>query len=209
MSEAFWQPDGAEGVLYAPNPYDVVKIDKELIPGRCEVSAKAQRKKDTKSGAGTDGGTTTTTGYQPTEVSLSVSIWTPEQWAVWQPMMARLWPRVGKGQPQVHTIYHPDLAILGISQVVVLSLSTPENGSVKGERVFKLNLIEYVAPQRRKSNRKVIVTPGVIPEFMMRQVNQDDDKSPWVLPDGYFVMSDNVPQPPPSSTDIGPLRSGG
>lgn len=161
MAEPFWGSPDNEGDTFLANPWDTLVMRGQQFPGRVEVIATPARKADTKSGAGVNGGRTTLQGYTPATVEIKVNLWTDDQWAQWQRVLAVIWPGPGKKDPDAFDVYHPSLAVLGIKACVVVSVGTPQPGDVFGAKVISLKAVEYQPPAKKKATHTPTAAEGL------------------------------------------------
>lgn len=219
MSTPFWSTnlEGFEGAVYSANPWDVVTIAGEKLPGICRVTAPQSKYKiDSQSVNGIDGGALVLRGYQPGALGVDCTIWTPAQWAKLEAIIKKVWEKPGKiagdapsgkskggaqdaaaarlAEKRAYDIVHPALQLLGITRVVIESISTPEPGPAPQSMVVSFRLQEFVAavakPQAA-SGRKVAGSQRKMQE-----------------PVEAFRLAAatplNEPVYPPSATDAGP-----
>lgn len=79
---------GCTGKTIADSLFDKVFFGSLPTPGVAEVDAKRERKVDEKNAPGSDGATVTIHGLKPADITISILIWTPEQYRA----MRELWP---------------------------------------------------------------------------------------------------------------------
>lgn len=132
-------PIAWDNVIVAGRPLPCLREYPKAAPGR---------KLDSKSAAGSSGGTIVDKGYDLAKVTVSVSLWTPEHFRIWGALLEVIQPRAGRRRDAV-AIYHPALAALGISSVVVEKISSIEHSGTSG--IFKAGFesIQYNPPMRR------------------------------------------------------------
>lgn len=161
---------GSEGPLFARNPWDRVSLGGVTLPGIAEVSAKAKRKHDKKKENGTDGSTPTFHGYDPAQVTINIRVWTADQLQNLVEQLRTLWPAPAKGgkgtpkgvkEPPPFDIYHPKLAMLNITQVVIVEVDALKPGKVPGEQVLSLMCLEFKPPPDKKRNASSTPTRSV------------------------------------------------
>lgn len=173
-SIAFWE-DGdiptatASGPLYAPNPWDTMVIGGQRLPGIVEVTATPSKKADTKKASASHGAKTTIHGTDPAEASISITIWTLEQWQVFIPIMHALWPRPGKtgaaltnavdlaGNPvgSAFDVDHPEFQLVGIGSVIILR--APTSKKARAGKTWTFGCIEF---QPSKPTRPMPIIAG-------------------------------------------------
>jgi hypothetical protein len=155
----FWDPttavdnDGAEmlngtGPLYSSNPWDIVFIGGQPLPGICKVHGLPTLAFDKKKSGGVDGAVITVNGYIPGPIEVEVVIWTQEQWETFIAIAPSLWRKPGKktkAKDIAQTISHPGLDTWGINAVVIIGVSVPENGPIPQSKLIKFKCVEFVA----------------------------------------------------------------
>lgn len=82
-------------------------------------------------------------GYDPQTITLKVHIWREEQYAAYLEYLDVINPKLKENRDKVHTIEHPDLDALLISELVIEEIGTPQDGQVWGERVVTIKGTEY------------------------------------------------------------------
>jgi hypothetical protein len=219
VSAPFWaaSEEGFEGPLYAANPWEIVELAGEKLPGLCRVTApQSKYRLDTQSTNGVDGGEIVLRGYEPGALGFDCTVWTPAQWERLQAVIKKLWEKPGKivgttsskqtaaqtkteaqlAEKRALGIVHPALQLLGITRVVIESIVPPEPGPAPQSMVVTFRLQEFVPPVAKTAKaRKVAGTATTMVEpveaFRM---------TPVTAPANMSVA-------PPSSTDAGPLMS--
>lgn len=187
---AFWDPapdatvgDGSgdgifrplfygEGPLYSANPWDLVILGGEKLPGICSIKCEPQLQIDQQKGPKHDGAILTLHGTLPSPVEISVTIWTAEQWAKFVTLIPLWWRKplkdasgkkaLGGREKKDATlmqaasfIYHPGLTPFGITQVIVKGVSLPEPASAPQSKVVRIKCIEYSPPSKKSAPSKV------------------------------------------------------
>ncbi len=142
-----WLADLGEGSLW-----DTATLGGKQVPGLVKVSgAEVGRNWDIKPSPGTDGATYTDQGYALAKPTLTVLIWTPAQWALWQQMLPQIAPRPGKVSkkpPAPVSVTHPALNSLGINALVILTVSAMEPASPKGAMQATIKTSQYLKPKK-------------------------------------------------------------
>lgn len=148
----------AESWFENPGAWDTVFLggDQQAIPGLCAVKAKLGRKLDSKGPAGSDGANIRDKGYKLAEVEVTVTLWTEEQWSVFNDMLDDLLAlRVPRSTVPLD-IRHPALRALGITQVYLEELDAPEEASnLPGAKSIKLKFLQYKPPTQRRGTGRV------------------------------------------------------
>jgi hypothetical protein len=145
----FWGNAAHVGSNFAEDPWDVVFIGGDPLPGICEVKGIAQLEVDKKKAKGTNGSTITVSGYQPGPFEVSVTVWTSDQWDFLQAWIDKFWieqqavrPSKTTVPPVAFDIDHPGCALLGIRTCVIEGISMPEAGSSEGTKVVRIKLYD-------------------------------------------------------------------
>jgi hypothetical protein len=194
----FWDPqtavdnDGAPmlngvGPLFSANPWDVVFINGQPLPGLCKVHGLPTLSFDKKKHAGADGAIITVNGYLPGPIEIEVKLWTQEQWEFFQAMAPAIWNKPAKKTSAAKLavpIGHPGLDLWGINAVVVIGVSVPEDGPIPQSKLVKIKCVEYVPLAGKTSKTVKAITPVREDKRTSGQLNGLGD--------------------PPSKTDIGP-----
>jgi hypothetical protein len=164
MTLPFWDsPNGAFDQwiddLGEASVWDVATLGGRKLPGLVKVDgAEVGRKWDVKTGPGIDGATTTDQGYEVAKPTLTLLLWTPEQWEAWQDIVPLLVPKPGKATkkpPTAVPVTHPALNGLGINNLLILSLSAPKPASPKGAFEVTIKTVQWLP-----SKKAPVQTPG-------------------------------------------------
>lgn len=170
MSIPFWDPvtstaDGPPG-LAPEDPWDVCILAGFVLPGLCTVKGAPTLSFDKKKGGGVDGATITVNGYLPGPIEIELLMWTDGQWQDFQNFVApKIWRKPNKKSKASELavdVSHPAFDLWGISQVVILGVSLPENGPSVGTKVVKFKCVEFV-PQEAKSQTKTAKSGVIVP----------------------------------------------
>lgn len=141
-----------EGALYAPNVWDQVWLNWQQLPGKCSAKGLPMLAIDKKKAGGVDGATITVQGYLPGPIEIESLIWTPQQWTKWQEIIDFIWRKPTQRKSKVSElavqISAPGLDWLGIKLAVVLGMTPPEDGPIRGSKVIKIKSLEYVNLER-------------------------------------------------------------
>lgn len=223
METPFWDNDerGYEGPLYSSNAWDVVELGGQKLPGVWTAQAVASKRVDEKQAAGSHAATPTFLGKKPAEVTLTGYIWTPAQLKLWNDIVELIWPPPcllpmdakkakafkRKLDNTALDIYHPALAMLRISSVIVEAIPSPAPGRNSGERTVVIKCREFVARSKKTASsavKTVESSVGVVEEYQPQERNYTtaDGKSVNVSPAGTA----NAPKAKPSTSRgfIGP-----
>lgn len=200
MSTPFWDNSadaasndvigpGASGPLYVANEWDTAKLQGVHLPGLVQVLVPSkQRRLQNKKQNGTDGATPTFRGLDPAKVTIRVTIWTPDQLALWDALLPVIFPNPNKDVNKLSAldISHPATAQRGIKAIIIEDIDGPNNSSTAvGAKEYTLKCWEYL-PAKAKSATKT-PTGAVATTDAFKQT----------------TATKNAP-PAPSSTDFGP-----
>lgn len=167
----FWEPTGlgTSGPDYSDNPTDTAWIGGRQLPGICEVKAAPKLKLDRKKITGANFNRNTTHGVDLGDVQVRVRMWKPSQKRIWDGLMAIYWPQGAlRGRSEAYDIYHPDLALVGIKSVIIISPPTSEPGRSSGERVYSLHCVAFDVDRKKTTNTpkgSKVKPPSVVTQF--------------------------------------------
>jgi len=134
-----------------PVAWDNVIIADRALPCLREYpKAKPGRKLDAKSAPGSSGGRIVDKGYDLAKVSVTVSLWTAEHFRLWGELLDVIQPRAGRRRDAV-SIYHPALESVGVSSIVVESISSIEHSGTSGIFRAGFEAIQYNPPARGRT----------------------------------------------------------
>jgi hypothetical protein len=198
----FWDPqtavdnDGApmlngSGPLYSSNPWDIVFIGGDGIPGICKVHGLPTLAFDKKKSGGVDGAVMTVNGYIPGPIEVEVVLWTQEQWDTFQVLAPKIWRKPAKktkAKDVALTIAHPAFDLWGINAVIIVGVSVPENGPIPQSKLIKIKMVEYVPQAKGATHTAKAPVP--------------------VAEDSRTSGAANGLGDPPSKTDLGPKGPG-
>ena len=176
------------GPTFMSNPWDIVFINGTGLPGVCKVHGTPTLSFDKKKHGGSDGAIITVNGYIPGPIDIEILLWTQAQWEFFLAMAPTIWTKPAKkiaAAKVAVTVGHPAFATWGITQVVIIGVSVPENGPVPQSKLIKIKCVEYVPIAGNKSKTVTKAAP---------QVKEDPRTS----------GANNGLGDPPSKTDIGP-----
>lgn len=151
-----------------PQAWDSVIIDgKTRLPGVAQISGQVKRRVEKKRAAGRHGTAVTYLGDEAAEFTISLKLWTQEHLsdfvAIIRSVSSKKPAEVAatskantKIKAPVLQVFHPVLAIYGVTQMHILEHSMPEptDGGVYS---VKLGCLEYLPPE--KSQAKNVNTP--------------------------------------------------
>lgn len=157
----------------SPGPYDEPFLNVEdlwfqpfingmKIPGVSNVEISRSHSLNVKASAGKHFATVTDQGYKPSDVVITTTLWTPQQWEIYQlNILAIVEPDPGAkyALPTV-TIDHPGTAARGITSITIETITGPKDKG-KGIREFQWKCLQF-----QKSDSKATNTPkaaGIAP----------------------------------------------
>lgn len=136
----FWGDD--------PGAWDAITIAGVRLPGIAEVDGDVELRVDLKETPGAKGAKHSLLGWKPSQVTVTVRVWTADQLELWAAIAKQLRPLIAKGgtnQPKPVDIYHPNLEIFGIHQVTVTKIGflKPVGDVSQGMRSVTINALEF------------------------------------------------------------------
>jgi hypothetical protein len=135
--------------------WDTVTLDGEEWPGLAEVDAEITRRIQRRRARGRDGGRITDGGLDPTEVPIVFKAWKPEHFTALRALIPRLLARRRLADRTPMDVYHPALAVLGITQLYAKTLGAVKPSGQAGMWEMRVTFIEYFQPPRRAVTRTV------------------------------------------------------
>ena len=187
MSTPFWDPAAniqSEQVYGGAGPvpeaigrdqwsqWDRMTLAGIDVPGWVHVAGNHTRRTDERKVAGVNSATLTNLGYDPAEVDITVTMWTPRQWSDFESkLLPIIKPRVqpatiaatlltsntliispaSGGSQQVTVtvsvrpvdVYYPSLAAYGIRSLYIRAIGLPIPGPVFGSRIVLIRATEF------------------------------------------------------------------
>lgn len=141
-----------EGPTFSDNPWDIVFLNGEPMPGLCSVKAEPTIHFDKKKPGGVDGLTITGQGYIPGPVQIQVMLWTADQWEFFQAIAAKIWTKPQRGGVQrAIDIKHPGTDLWRINAIVIEGVSVPEDGPVPQSKIIRIKAVQFLAPSKTKT----------------------------------------------------------
>ena len=139
----------------APEVWDRVSISGMEWKGKVEFRRASRFYKwDTKDASGQEGAKQTYRGKRPEKFSLRIYLWTDAQWTDWTSNFLPLFFYNGvQGNVKPVTIYHPSLALIGLTEIIAHQIFAPEKIS-DDDIMFAsdLELEEYFPPANNPTN---------------------------------------------------------
>lgn len=133
------------------SPWDVCILGGLWLPGIAKVQVKAKKRFDVKKKKGRDGAKLTFTGYDPSELSITLRLWVPVQLDTLQSLMPMLKAKSTSAAGAQATaaqlaldIGHPSTALLGIHSVLIESVGGLEPGDKPGVMQMQIHCLEYI-----------------------------------------------------------------
>lgn len=161
----FLQGSGTE--YFSPglgSDWDTAFIDGAQVPGLVKCVPKTSRKIDVANAAGLDAATLRLQGVDPGTWSLVIVVWTREQLAALEALLAKVAPvagrvtyangkytstnRAGEKRPASFTVYHPALAAAGLASFVVGEVEWFAEGPVPQSRQVTLSCTQALPPKK-------------------------------------------------------------
>jgi hypothetical protein len=137
------------------NPWDTVILGGLWLPGLGKVLVKTRKRFDVKKKKGSDGAGLTFTGYDPSDVNITLRVWTPIHLDTLQSLMPMLKAKSTTAAGAQATaaelaldISHPALALIAIHSVVVVGVSGLVDVEPKGVKQMEIACLEYVPPAK-------------------------------------------------------------
>jgi hypothetical protein len=168
-SDSTGRPLGTDGPLFSSNQWEVVQINGKNLPGIWVATATPSLQLDVQKPNGYDGAALVQKGYVPAGITMTGTIWTPEQWALFQVMIPTFWRNPNKwavndvkkqkaqieGKQRSLAIYYPGIAPFAINEMVIYQITPPESTDQPGVKQIKLLARQYIpVPQRQQSAEK-------------------------------------------------------
>lgn len=160
-----WYPSPGsfdEPFIQIDDPWFQPFINGMKIPGVSNVEVSRSHSLNVKASAGKHFATVTDQGYKPSDVIITTTLWTPQQWEIYQlNILAIVEPDPGAkyALPTV-TIDHPGTAARGITSITIETITGPKDKG-KGIREFQWKCLQF-----QKSDSKATNTPkaaGIAP----------------------------------------------
>jgi hypothetical protein len=154
VAEPFWTSEQGDQTqlidILDSSLWDTAILGGRRLPGVVRVEAEPGRKIDVTTSPGTDGASIIDKGFDPSKPQITCLIWTPHHWAQMQEIIAAFVPRPGKSPakpPPALGLTHPGANALGITGVLILSVTTPKPGPVKGSFEVTFKCVQWVKPK--------------------------------------------------------------
>jgi len=161
MSLPWWDATQETPTILEGSQWDYLTLGSFELPGILEEPPKIEpgRKVDKKNGPGLDGATLTWHGYEPSEVTIKLLLWTEEQWTTWVQLLPFILPKPGKPPADPFDVDHPMLAAYGIEKMMVTKVSGLEKAgrgimrvTITGQHWVKTTNTGTVTPKASSAN---------------------------------------------------------
>lgn len=139
------------------DPWCTVKFAGNRVPGICKVTGDGlQFDLQWKKAKGASNYSVAWNGEKPSKINIDVSIYTPTQWENFQKLLVDVVPK-GTKQPPPLAVEHPALLAIGITQIIVESVSPPQ---VDADGVGHIQIsVSKWFPQQKKISGKAAAKP--------------------------------------------------
>lgn len=148
--------------------WDRMAIGDFEVPGHVVVVSKKEKKMDVLSPAGQDFGTINHLGIEPVQLDITITLWTPDQFADYETLIGLLTPKSFPGPPKPlppgvagppedptrptaassFSVRHPPLNMMGVTDIYVYEIGSLIPGAVFGSKVSVWRAQERKPPQQ-------------------------------------------------------------
>jgi hypothetical protein len=135
--------------------WDKMAIGDFEVPGHVVVVSKKEKKMDVLSVAGQDGATINHLGIDPVQLDITITLWTPDQFADYERLIGLLTPKSFPGLPKPlppgvsgppedptrptsassFSVRHPPLNMMGVTEIYIYEIGSLIPGAVFGSKV--------------------------------------------------------------------------
>ncbi len=193
MSLPFWSPGAADAL--EPGPWDVLRVGNTAMPGLSTVKPKRVTRIDSQESPGVDGASQVPLGRKPSEVDVTVRIWTADHLDRLEVLMRRVLTPASKAPQSPVKIDHPALRLHGIGSMFVAEVDGPTPSQPAGVFELKLKFVEFLP------GKNVGVTK---PKGDVSIVAADKDTRKSQQPVGYTTSNASFSGTPPSVSESKP-----
>ncbi len=164
--------------------YDLLIIGGVATPGVVKLTGHDRKVNwDVKAGAGQSGATTTLKNILPIEFTASFYLADDEEFLAWEAIDTLLRSTVSGAKPKALDVYHPDLAVNGITSVVLASFGGAIHDG-KGGQTIVVKLQEYKPPKPKTgtpagSSIRKKDDPNAAANAELRALTDQYTKTPW------------------------------
>lgn len=142
------------------SPWDVVYLSGYRLPGIARVDGLRKHKTDAPPALGSVGAMATGLGFDPCEITITLTLWTPAQFEAMRQILPKIQPELTPTGyiPRAVYVTHPGLTQLKINMLYLVSISIPRH---TGKQIFEqtLQCIEFLPP---KPIQPQVYTPDVL-----------------------------------------------
>lgn len=161
----FWdssgdEEDGYEGPDYMTDPHDVAFLNGSKVPGITRIKCTGKKKIDVPKATSRDGGPTTDRGHEAARLEITVTLWTPAQWKIWQEITKKLWrpPNAPLSDSDIKaiSIYHPSCSSepLSVFSILIETYESAEWSPQKGA-VVRIKAVQFIPHKAADVTRAV------------------------------------------------------
>lgn len=127
-----------------PGAWDTCALGVFVLPGRARVTVSRTKPIDIRKAPGQYGATLIIMGSEPAQVSITLTMWSAEQWAAAVSILGAI--ELPNPKPQAYAITHPVPNSRGVNGVVVQTIAGPNVGSIVGTVEYTLSCLESLPP---------------------------------------------------------------
>lgn len=194
-----WNATYLDEKLDASFAWNVCFIERYRLPGIVAIKAQPHRRVDRKLPPHSNREKITVTGYTPADVEITVTMWTPDQWRVFQSVRDAIWqpPTKSSDDDKAFNIDSVQLSWLNINRIKIVSMSTLMEGSERGVKVAFIKALEYVdvpAVPEKTPNKRTKATNVNAAKPIKDALANIQDKSKGHQPN---------PKPTQNATEVG------
>jgi hypothetical protein len=142
MPLPFWNPGAADAL--EPGPWDALRIGDTEMPGLATVKPKRVARIDSQESPGVDGASQVTLGRKPSEVDVTVRIWTADHLDRLETLMRKILTPASKAPQRPVKLDHPALRLHGITSMFVAEVAGPEPSHTADIFELKLKFVEFL-----------------------------------------------------------------
>jgi hypothetical protein len=162
----FWD-DGSQASFEQygdPGPWDTAVLAGIQLPGYCAVRSPGKvRKMERLSGPGYDSEELQDAGAENAEVAITCYLWMADHLIQWRQVLRAIEQNGGtRASPKALDVYHPGLAISGITSLYIYQVSMLEPSQVRGVRESTILGREFMPRLKGKSAATVKPIDGTI-----------------------------------------------
>lgn len=193
MPLPFWNPGAADAL--EPGTWDVLRIGDTAMPGLSTVKPKRVARIDSQESPGVDGASQVPLGRRPSEVDVTVRLWTAEHLDRLETLMRQVLTPASKAPQKPVKIDHPSLRLHGITSMFVAEVVGPEPSHTAGVFELKIRFLEFLPG-------KIIGVAKTKEDVSIIKADKDTRKSQQ--PTGYTTSNASFPGTKPSVSESKP-----